>query len=60
MRALLQSVSLALALVLWAGTALAQQELQQKVLLGGPLGGKDSTRLLQQGLARIMHRLFDN
>jgi Spy/CpxP family protein refolding chaperone len=44
----LRSVSLALALALWTSTALAQQELRQEVLSFAPLGGGDSTRLLQQ------------
>jgi Spy/CpxP family protein refolding chaperone len=48
MRALLRSVSLALALALWAKTGLAQPELQQHVLSMAPLNGGDSTMLLQQ------------
>ena len=48
MRALLRSVNLAVALAVWASTALVQQELRQQVLSIGPLGGGDSTMLLQQ------------
>ena len=48
MRELLRSASPALALAVWASAVFGQQELRQQVLFAAPLGGGDSTMLLQQ------------